>query len=61
MDREAWRAAVHGFARNQTQLSGLTETETEKLSLPLVGLGCPEASLFHSTGHSPVGLMGSHL
>ena len=22
MDREAWRAAVHGTAKNQTQLSG---------------------------------------
>ena len=25
MDREAWRAAVHGVAKNQTQLSGRTE------------------------------------
>ena len=25
MDREAWRAAVHGVARRQTQLSGWTE------------------------------------
>ena len=24
MDREAWRAAVHGVAKNQTQLSGWT-------------------------------------
>ena len=22
MDREAWRAAVHGFAKSQTRLSG---------------------------------------
>ena len=25
MDREAWRAAVHGFAKSRTQLSNYTE------------------------------------
>ena len=25
MDREAWRAAVHGIAKSQTQLSDCTE------------------------------------
>ena len=25
MDREAWRAAVHGVAKSRTQLSNLTE------------------------------------
>ena len=25
MDREAWRAAIHGVARSRTQLSNLTE------------------------------------
>ena len=25
MDREVWRAAVHGVAKSQIQLSGLTE------------------------------------
>ena len=25
VDREAWRAAVHGVAKNQTRLSNLTE------------------------------------
>ena len=25
MDREAWRAAIHGFAKSQTQLSEETE------------------------------------
>ena len=25
MDREAWRAVIHGVAKSQTQLSNLTE------------------------------------
>ena len=25
MDREAWRAAIHGVAKNRTRLSDLTE------------------------------------
>ena len=25
MDREAWRAAIHGVAKGRTRLSGLTE------------------------------------
>ena len=25
MDREAWRAAIHGVAKSRTRLSGLTE------------------------------------
>ena len=25
MDREAWRAAIHGVAKSQTRLSNLTE------------------------------------
>ena len=33
MDREAWRAAVHGVAKSQTQLSDWTEVHwTEPLS-----------------------------
>ena len=28
MDREAWRAAVHGVAKSRTQLSDWTETKT---------------------------------
>ena len=27
VDREAWRAAVHGVAKSQTQLSDLTELD----------------------------------
>ena len=28
MDRKAWRAAVHGVAKSQTQLNGCTELST---------------------------------
>ena len=30
IDREAWRAAVHGVTKSWTQLSGLTELEGRK-------------------------------
>ena len=35
MDREAWRAAIHGAAKSQTRLSDWTElnwTESENIS-----------------------------
>ena len=36
MDREAWRAAVHGVAKSQTQLSDWTELIwSKKLHMPL--------------------------
>ena len=31
LDREAWRAAVHGVAKNQTRLSDWTELKLQKL------------------------------
>ena len=31
MDREAWRAAVHGVAKSWTQLSNLTEQHCEPI------------------------------
>ena len=33
IDREAWRAAVHGVAKSQTQLSDLTELKMIILNL----------------------------
>jgi len=33
IDREAWRAAVHGVAKSQTQLSDLTELKMIILKL----------------------------
>ena len=30
MDREAWRAAIHGVAKSQTQLSDWTELKEKK-------------------------------
>ena len=40
MDREAWRAAVHGVTKSRTRLSNWTElTESQTLSIPLPPLG----------------------
>ena len=30
MDREAWRAVIHGVTKSRTQLRDCTETETER-------------------------------
>ena len=42
MDREAWRAAIHGVAKNRTQLSDWTEL------IPQYFLVISELSLGHS-------------
>ena len=41
MEREAWRAAVHGVAKSQTQLSDRTELKEQALSwiLALLDIG----------------------
>ena len=35
MDREAWRAAIHGVTKSRTRLSELNGTELRKEGLPL--------------------------
>ena len=34
IDREAWRAAVHGVAKSQTRLSNWTSTDTDPAQQP---------------------------
>ena len=43
MDREAWRAVIHGVAKSRTRLSDLTELTEDKALLfcdSLVQCGC---------------------
>ena len=54
MDREAWRAAVHGVAKSRTQLSDWTELEGEGI---IVGDSCLLQGCmclgFHEAAHCP--------
>ena len=59
MDREAWRAAVHGVAKSQTQLSDWTElNHRQKLSLALISVltlllcFCNTNKSYKTTGYS---------
>ena len=36
MDREAWRAAIHGVAKSRTRLSDWTELNVSKYSIDIV-------------------------
>ena len=47
MDREAWRAAIHGVTKSRTQLSNWTE-------LRLVACGEVLSLMLDSDGHRPV-------
>ena len=47
MDREAWRAAVHGVSKSQTRLSDWTE-----LNWTLPFRGCPFFTVLFSPSHS---------
>ena len=38
MDREAWRAAIHGVAKSQTRLSDWTELQVEKSYINIISL-----------------------
>ena len=51
MDREVWRAAVHGVAKSQTQLSDWTEEDISNNS----NISLPSVLRFHSSlSTSPV-------
>ena len=54
MDREAWRAAVHGVAKSQTRLSDWTELNWTYLQVPEIGMwavlvGCHSAFHLYKT------------
>ena len=48
MDREAWRAAIHGVAKSQTQLSNRTELKYIQLIKEMLCLY--NSSFFEGTG-----------
>ena len=54
MDREAWRAAVHGAAKSQTRLSDWTELKTPKyiLQMRLIYLAVVNLSHYYSTDYT---------
>ena len=57
MDREAWRAAVHGVAKNRTQLSNCTElkaslTTEMTIVITLAARGCAE-HVMHAASFAP--------
>ena len=56
MDREAWRAAIHGVAKSQTRLSDFTfmSTHSSVLAWRIPGMGEPGGLLSmgsHRVGH----------
>ena len=67
MDREAWRAVVHGVAKSQTRLSDWTETQLEgtvesvcfPLQLSLYPLLCLFTKIYHMTKSMLLSLLPS--
>ena len=57
MDREAWRAAIHGVAKSWTRLSDWTETELKTLESPS---DCKEIQPVHSEGDQPWDFFGGN-
>ena len=51
MDREAWRAAIHGIARSRTRLSNWTELNWTELNSMLKFVGCLCLSLWLWDAH----------
>ena len=50
MDREAWRAAIHGVAKSWTRLSDWTELNWLRLNKVREKVGKSDQLLFHSPG-----------
>ena len=63
MDREAWRAAIHGVAKSRTRLSDSTEPVELSLLYCLVGTLCmlsfPDGALASSVFNCSVSLLVS--
>jgi len=63
MDREAWRAAIHGVAKSRTWLSDWTELNWSKYALLTIHIGClplvPTSSLPRPTASIRAHLMPS--
>ena len=52
MDREAWRAAIHGVAKSWTRLSDWTELNWKKVSDLEAGGGLRSTGLSHKASSS---------
>ena len=55
MEREAWRAVVHGVAKSQTRLSTWTTTDASKVMLKILHAG-PQNNVNQELQMSKLGL-----
>ena len=54
MDREAWRAAVHGVTKSRARLSGLTEPRASRRQWTLT-VGLSHHECYHRSSRHPSG------